>query len=119
MVRSKTNFLILLLNCVAYFTHVASIYPILDESLGLDRSALYAPATVEGNSLTSQLLRMIVCTGAACMNDRDSHGNDIKYMRESLFSQVLSEAFLIHSNFGIVNVQIMVLIVRLASNLYK
>lgn len=45
------------------------------------------------------------------MNDRDGEGNDIKHMREALFSQVLSEARLIHSNFGILNVQIMVLIV--------
>jgi hypothetical protein len=54
---------------------------------------------------------MLVVTGAACMNDRDVRGNDIKYLRESLFSQVLSETFLIHANFGITNLQIMVLVV--------
>jgi hypothetical protein len=46
------------------------------------------------------------------MNDQDNNGDDIKRMRESLFSQVLSKAYFIHSNFGILNLQIMVLVVR-------
>jgi hypothetical protein len=96
---------------VAYFAHVAPIYPILDEKWTSDHSELLSLATVGGNTHLSLLLRMIVCTGAACMNDRDGQGNDIKYMRESLFSQVLSEAQLIHSRFSIINVQIMVLVV--------
>jgi hypothetical protein len=101
-----------ILKIEAYFAHVAPIYPILDDKLVSDRSVLLSPAVVDGNSPLSLLLKMLICTGAACMDDRDFQGSDIKYMRESLFSQVLSETYLIHSNFSIVNLQIMVLIVR-------
>ena len=45
------------------------------------------------------------------MEGQDIRANDVKYMRESLFSRVLSEAQLIHSSFGNVNIQIMVFII--------
>jgi hypothetical protein len=102
-----------MLMVIAYFTHVAPIYPILDDKFSIERSELLAQSMKHGDSRSVLLLKLMACTGAACMNDRDIDGNNIKYIREAMFSEVIAQASMLLSSFGIINVQIMVLIVSL------
>jgi len=100
-----------MLKFVAYFRPCCAELLNLDKKFNLHRLDLLSSSAVQGNSLSSLLLRMLACPGAACMEGQDIRANDVKYMRESLFSRVLSEAQLIHSSFGNVNIQIMVFII--------
>lgn len=54
---------------------------------------------------------MLLCTGAVSMNEQDALGYDVKKMREMMFSDVVAEALLVHCNFGMTNLRIMILIV--------
>src|ERR1700761_8113196 len=67
----------------AYFCYVSPIYPILDKTYTPERLESLTPDEFGRNPRLYLLLKMISCTGAACMEDRDVHGNDVKHLRES------------------------------------
>jgi hypothetical protein len=58
------------------------------------------------------LVKLVMCTGAAAINDAINIGHDVKALREELFNQVLSSAYLVYSQVKLRTAQILLLVVR-------
>jgi hypothetical protein len=57
------------------------------------------------------LVKLVMCTGAAATHDSPSLGHDIKALREALFMQVLSSAYLVYTQVKLRTSQILLLVV--------
>lgn len=57
------------------------------------------------------LVKLVMCTGAASTHDAPSLGQDIKVLREALFMQVLSSAYLVYTQVRLKTSQILLLVV--------
>jgi hypothetical protein len=58
------------------------------------------------------LVKLLMCTGAAAINDAVNIGHDVKALRELLFNQVLSSAYLVYAQVKLRTAQILLLVVR-------
>jgi hypothetical protein len=57
------------------------------------------------------LVKLIICTGAAAVNDSVNIGHNVADLREALFNQVLSSAYLVYAQVKIRTAQILLLVV--------
>jgi hypothetical protein len=57
------------------------------------------------------LVKLVICSGAAAVNDSVNNVHNVAGLREALFSQVLSTAYLVYAQVKVRTSQILLLVV--------
>jgi hypothetical protein len=96
---------------VAFFANVAPLYPVLDEQIFRVQLHQYYQSLQHVDRLWLLLVKLVMCVGAASCHDSANLGHDIMRLRETLFSQVLSSAYLMYCQAKLRNAQILLLVV--------
>lgn len=95
----------------AFFDHVGPIYPIIDQTEFRAELHQYYQSLVNTDRLWLLQAKLMMCVGAVAVRDQTDLPQDIKELRETIFNQVMSTAYLIYCHGKARNIQILILIV--------
>ncbi|KAF2400336.1 hypothetical protein EJ06DRAFT_426768 [Trichodelitschia bisporula] len=96
----------------AFFENVVPIYPVVEESVFRAEVTQYYQGQRMVDQLWLNMVRLVMCAGAAACNDNIGVGQDIdlKAVRETLFGQVLSTIYVVYSRPRFEGIQVLLLI---------
>lgn len=98
-------------NHIAYFDNVQPLYPIIDQVSFRRQLREYYRTVQHVDRLWLMLVKLVMCIGAGSIHDSVSLGHDMRALREALFMQVLSSAYLVYTQVKLRTSQILFLIV--------
>jgi hypothetical protein len=98
-------------NSTAFFDNIQPLYPIIDEVSFRQQLREYYRTVQQVDRLWLMLVKLIMCTGASAIHDSANLGYNVRALREALFMQVLSSAYLVYTQVKLRTSQILCLIV--------
>jgi hypothetical protein len=85
----------------------------VDESTFQQQLTEYYNGAQPANRLWLILAKIIICAGAASLPEQEQEGSDIKRLRDTLYSEVLSAVHITYMSMRVSSLQVLFITVRL------